>query len=66
MGVFVPSHLFIQLGERTAGRRLSFLGPQQPVEVLDHVLAIELCFLAFRDQKATTLDHLHTRSSVRE
>lgn len=65
-GNFAPSHLFIQLGQRRAGGRPSFLGPQQPVQVLDHVLAVKLGLFAFRDQNATTLDHLHTRSRKSE
>lgn len=52
-------HLFVQLGQRVARHSLSSLGPQQPVEILDHVLAIKLCSLPVRDQYAATLHHLH-------
>lgn len=52
-------HLVFQLGQRVAHHSLSSLGSQQPVEVLDHVLAVKICSLPVRDQHATTLHHLH-------
>lgn len=52
-------HLFVQLRQSVARHSLSFLGPQQPVEILDHVLAAKLCSLPVRDQNAAALYHLH-------
>lgn len=52
-------HLLVKLRESVARHSLSFLGPQQPVEILDHVLAAELGSLPVRDQNAPALDHLH-------
>lgn len=60
-------HLFVQLRQRVAGHSLSFLGPQQPVEILDHILATKLCSLPVRDQHAATLHHLrktHNNTSI--
>lgn len=51
-------HLFVQLWQRVAGHSLSSLGSQEPVQILDHVLAIELCSLPVRDQHAAALHHL--------
>lgn len=57
-------NLFVQLRQCVAGHSLSSLGSQQPVEILDHVLATELCSLPVRDQHATALHNLrkHTRT----
>lgn len=62
LGVRMLFYLFVQLRQRVAGHSLSFLGSQQPVEILDHVFATELCSLPVGDQHATTLHNLHTNT----
>lgn len=59
VGPAVGLHLFVELREGVAGHRLTAFGSQQPVEVLDHVLAIELGSLPLRHQHAPALHHLH-------
>lgn len=56
--------LFVQLGQCVAGHSLSSLGSQQPVEILDHVLATEVCSLPVRDQHATALHDLHKQTQT--